>query len=211
VHEDVAADRAADRTHGDGLLHPREQLHVVEPRPTGQHDGDAVGRLHEAREGLLVAGPIRLDDVGAELGAQAHVAPEVLEPVLLPELLDRGVRGRELGLGDEGHAERGALTSHIGEKRHHVGLVLPAERGEQHHGVRSEDHRLLHVGDVHDVWTSARRIGRRRQQQGEGRRGRERRLGDPDHPLAHHDHVRAAGHRLYSSGSDVGQRLEEVR
>ena len=59
---------------------------------------------------VLVARPVRLHDVRAELGAQAHVPAQVLEPVRLLQLLDRRVGRRELGLGDERHAERLALA-----------------------------------------------------------------------------------------------------
>ena len=83
-------------------LHPR----AAAPRPRGATrrpapTGMPFGRLDQAGERVAVAGPVRLDDVGPQLGAQPHVAPQVLEAVLLLELLDGGVGGRELGLGDE--------------------------------------------------------------------------------------------------------------
>src|SRR5262245_33952859 len=91
VHEDVPADRAADRAGLDGHLHAPQQLLVVEPGAAGQHHGDAVRRLDQLPERLRVAGPVRLHDVGAELGAQPNISPQVLEPVLLLERLDRRV------------------------------------------------------------------------------------------------------------------------
>src|SRR4029453_18967679 len=89
VHEDVPADRAADRAGLDGHLHPPQQLLVLQPRPAGEYDGDTVRRLDQLAERIGVARPVGLHDVGAELRAQADVPPQVLEPVLLLELLDR--------------------------------------------------------------------------------------------------------------------------
>ena len=79
--------------------------------PPASTTGMPFAASTQLRERLPVARPVRLHDVGAELGAQADVAPEVLEPVLLLQLLDRRVRRGELGLGDERHAERRALAA----------------------------------------------------------------------------------------------------
>ena len=104
MHEDVASHRAADRAGRHRLLHPGQELAVLQPRAAGQHDRDPVGGLDAPAERVGVARPVRLHDVGAELRAQPDVPAQVLEPVLLLELLDRRVRGGELGLGDERHA-----------------------------------------------------------------------------------------------------------
>src|SRR4030095_16502250 len=57
VHEDVPADRAPDRAGLDGHLHPPEQLLVLQPRATREHDRDAVRRLHPLSERLGVRPP----------------------------------------------------------------------------------------------------------------------------------------------------------
>src|SRR5262245_20947075 len=98
VHQAVPAHRAADRARLDGHLHPPQKLLVLEPGAAGEHDRDPVGGLDQLAERIGVARPVRLDDVGAELGAQANVPPQVLEPVLLLERLDGRVGRRELRL-----------------------------------------------------------------------------------------------------------------
>src|SRR6476659_8974354 len=77
------------------------------PRSTGEDDRNAARGLDAPRERLLIPRPVRLDDVGPQLRTQANVPTQVLEAVLLLECFDRRVRGRELGLGDERHAECG--------------------------------------------------------------------------------------------------------
>ena len=202
-------DRAADRACGDRLLHPREQLRVLQAGAAGEHHRDPVRGLDQLRERVRVAGPVRLHDVRAELGAESNVAAQVLEAVLVLQLLDARVGRRELRLGDERHAQRGALSPHPGEDLDHRGLGVTAEGGEQDDGVGPEDERLLDLRDLHDLGPVA--VGARGggEQQREGGRRGERRLGDPDHPLAHHDDVGPSGDGLRRAGRDVRQRFQE--
>ena len=104
MHEDVAADRAADRSRRHRGFHTPKQLVIFEARSTGEDNRNAVGRFDQAPERCLIARPVGLDDVGAELAAQTHIAAQILESVALLQLVHRRVGGREFGLRDEGYA-----------------------------------------------------------------------------------------------------------
>ena len=137
---------------------------------------NSVGRVIEnlLRHDLILCdelGFAPLDDVGTQLRAEPDVALEVAEAVLLGEFLDRGVGGRELGLGDERQAERGAFASHPGQRADHTGLAAAAEGGEQHHRVGAQPRRLLHLGDLYHRGLRPLGIGGGGQQQGQRCRG----------------------------------------
>src|SRR5207302_3287748 len=86
MHEDVAADRTADRSRRHRGFHTPKQLVIFEARSTGEDDRDTVGRFDQAPERCLIARPVGLDDVGAELAAQTHIAAQILESVALLQL-----------------------------------------------------------------------------------------------------------------------------
>ena len=78
VHEDVAPDAAADGARLHRVLLAGEQLGLGDPRAAGEHGREAGGGGDQAGVLLARAGPVRLDDVGAELGAQADVPEQVV-------------------------------------------------------------------------------------------------------------------------------------
>ena len=123
-----------DARRGDLL----QQVEVAFARAAGDDDRDRDA-IDDLGEFLGRAGPVALDDVGAELGAEAGAPLQVGQAPFGRVVVAGVVVGvGELGLGDVGHPEPVAGFADLRRQRDHVGLVLGRERDHRDDAVDAE-------------------------------------------------------------------------
>ena len=148
VAPDVAAHGDACGAGLEGLLDLLEQLALGDLLGAAEDDDGGVDALAELGEGLLVAGVVGLDHVGAQLDTLAAGEGDVLggAGVLC------GLKAAGEGLGQDGQAPLVAVQGHAGHVGEH--LVLKDGAGEAHgdDGVGAQAQGVLGVGhDLHGL------------------------------------------------------------
>ena len=148
VAPDVAAHGDAGGAGLEGFLDLLEQLALGDLLGAAEDDDGGVDALAELGKGLLVAGVVGLDHVGAQLDALAAGEGDVLGGAGVVG----GLKAAGEGLGQDGQAPLVAVQGHAG----HVGedLILELAAGEAHgdDGVGAQTQSVLGVGhDLHGL------------------------------------------------------------